>query len=329
MGKTLAQIESYVKSKVGENDHQKVYPALLRADINFAVLKVQQDLIAIGARFMDKIVYNAGNIFNAPSDLLAIPNAIEAIFASTGEKASDTGVTFGDPGEYMQIYAVNPGTEWNGWEITLEDTGALGTPVFDFGAQTVTLSINGGTSTGTQIINALNNDTLFAEYFLATVDNGSAVSAEQNYTFSLSGGTGSGWVICRDLSTKQFGTVKGNFYQEPDDDAPCFLRHGGLTGNQRIKLLPETVKYSLTYCYYRLPEMTASTDETGIPSEYEELVLLYSVARTYETLRMMEDSAERRLEYQAKREEYEALYDKKMRLDTLEDRRKQSSDQLS
>lgn len=308
---TREELKSYVRNKAKEFDEQGLAEALLDEDANQAMWAVQQDLIPYNVKSFNKTYLADGRYFATPSDMLASPNAIADIMAGAGVKAFAT-LTIGDPGDTMTITAKEPGTAWNGWVITLDDTGTLGTPTINFAAKTVLLGINGGTSTNTQIINALNNNAVFAEFFTATTNNGAGVSGSQDYEFTLADGTGSGFLACSEMSVKDRNRILTDTYSKPTATQPKYLRHGNSTGAQYIEIFPDTMLYAKVYYYYKFAAMTLDADVLPIPDEYREVYLLKLLTKVYETLNRMAQEQDKKVDFAKKKQEYEKNY-----IDTL------------
>ncbi|RMF96984.1 MAG: flagellin [Planctomycetota bacterium] len=120
-------------------------------------------------------------------------------FATSGtqlEDAQASGTTYAQNGKNarIQLTAVQPGTDYDGVQLVFEDTATAGseTVSWDAATKTLTIGIEDGVSTATQVINAINNDATASALFTAATGGG---------------GDGSGTVTISDYAVLSGGQV--------------------------------------------------------------------------------------------------------------------------
>ena len=282
---TLSQIEQYVRAETGELDSQRVDSEQIKRYVNFEQLRVQNELSQINFKHFTKTAVNTGATFAEPSDLLQVPNSIINLLASTGTRASATIAYTTPTGNLIHTYK-EAGTGGNSISLAC-DAGTYGSP----SAGTVQCLLIGGTFyldfasgalTGSQIVALFNADPIYSQYFTCSTGYGSAVIVPSEGTnATLSGGTGSDYYPAKEVSIQDFVRIESNAFKAPSSTSPAYRKIGNTNG-RLIEVLPSTVKYTQLEYYYRLPDLSSTTDTLKVPAELEELVLLGVMSRIYE-----------------------------------------------
>lgn len=299
---TQTQIRQYVRALVNENDFAELKDTLMNQMINHAIRKVQQDLINLGMKVFIKQAKSEGYIASVPTDLLNLPNAIIDIKASTGTKATYT-ATF-DSGQTITVTVNEPGTGGDGWTITITDnnstTGALTN--IDLSAKTATIGIDSGTTTIANLTTLFSTNVILLSLFTFSAS-GTGTITESVLPANMSvgsAGSGTGWLTAEEVSIEKFNRDSTNTYLAPTTTNIVYKRNGDQSSTQIIEFLPNTIKYSYIYYYYRLADLTADSDVSPIPSEYEELLIIDVAVKCYSRLRSMEGVQEKMVEYDRK-----------------------------
>lgn len=284
---TLSQIEQYVRAETKELDSQRVDSEQIKRYVNFEQLKVQNELAQINFKYFTKTLVNTGATFAEPSDLLQVPNSVINLLASTGTRASKT-VSYTSPtGNLIHTYK-QPGTAGNSVSIIC-DASTYATP----SAGTVSCLLVGGTFyidfasgslTGSQIVALFNADPIYSQYFTCSTGYGSAVIVPSVGTSTtLTGGTGTNYYPSKEVSLQDFVRIEANAFKAPSSTSPAYRRIGNANG-KLVEVLPNTVTYTQLEYYYRLADLSATTDTLKVPAEIEELVLLGVQSRVYEKI---------------------------------------------
>ena len=93
-----------------------------------------------------------------------------------------------------------------------------------------------------------------------------------------------------------------------------------------IEVLPSTVNYTQLEYYYRLPDLSSTTDTLKVPAELEELVLLGVMSRIYEKTGNEVKKKETDGQFEIRWKKYIEGYAGKRQSETAEKDRMQSSD---
>jgi len=282
---TLTQIEQYVRAETAELNSQRVDSEQIKRYVNWEQLRVQNELSQVNFKFFTKTAENTGATFTEPTDLLQVPNSVINLLASTGARASIT-VSYTTPtGSLIHTYK-EPGTGGNSINVVC-DAGTYGSP----STGTVSCKLIGGNFyidfasgvlTGAQIVALFNADPVYSQYFTCSTNHNSAVIVPSSGTNStLSGGTGSNYYPAKEVSIQDFVRIESNAYKAPSSTSPAYRRIGNANG-KLVEVLPSTVTYTQLEYYYRLADLTATTDTLKVPAELEELVIIGVMARIYE-----------------------------------------------
>lgn len=320
---TLSQILQYVRAETGELDGSKVDDTQLTRYVNYEQAKVQNELVQINFKSFVKRAYNTGHIFTEPTDLLQFPNAIINLQVSTGAKASAVN-TVGSSGT-ITLTAREPGTSSNGWVITFTNTGSLSVSL-NFTARTGTVGFNATVTTIAEVITALNADVTFSKYFIASGTSTSQTMVNVSTEFTLANGTGNGWYPADEVSNENSARISLNNYKAPTATSPKYRRVGNSTPTKVIEILPNTVTFSSIEYYYKLPDLSATTDTLYIPAELEELVLVGVQARVYEKIGNSGKKTEMVNEYEVRWKKYIEGYFGKRESELKDKERLQSND---
>lgn len=327
---TLTQIEAYVRAETGELDAKRVDSEQIKRWANFGQTKVQNDLMQIGFKAFTKTAFNTGASFTEPTDMLKHPNSIIDLQASTGGRAYYT-INYTTPTANLTHTFRQPGTLGNSVSISLDGgtysgvlaSGAVacyyvgGTFYIDFGSG----------STITQIVTGFNADPVYSQYFICSSTTGGSTvpvpSVGTNTT--LANGTGNGYYPADEVSIENFNRISNNAYKAPSATSPKFARKGSPTG-KLIEILPNSITYSKLEYYYRLADLSATTDTLGVPAELEELVILDVIKRVYEKTGNGEGMKKTVAEYEDKWKKYIDGYVGKRQSEISEKERLQSAD---
>ena len=332
---TRLQSRDYVRSKLSELDSQKVTDLMLNVDCNFALRKVQRDLMALGIKQFTKTSYltSSGSVTAVPTDLLSIPNSIIDMKASTGTKNSFS-TNIGTTNADITVTSREPGSVSNATPIyfSVSCTGGATLAVTVTVGATILIDVvaNGTSHTGSNIIALINADSIASQYIVASTKTGSTgagVFDRSAASTQLTGGTGTAWYPAKELSIEDFNRVSNNTYQVPSATDPAYCKMGGASGEQLIYFLPVTVTYMKIHHYYQLADFSADTTTNPLPAEYEELFLMDLLRKTYETLSRMAESQNKAVEYESKVKDLEAKYMTMLGVAAGDKQRLQSNDQ--
>lgn len=166
------------------------------------VTTTAQDLIdyfddSENAAELEALGISVSNAEGSDGSGLLAPTTSDLEFATSGtqlEDANASGTTYAVNGQNAQVKltAVEPGTEYDDVQLVFEDTAAAGseTVTWDAATKTLTVGIESGVSTATQVISAINGDETASALFTAdTSDAGDGSAAVTISDFAvLSGG---------------------------------------------------------------------------------------------------------------------------------------------
>lgn len=315
MSLTRLQTLDYVRASIGELDFNKLKPLLVNQLINTEQRAVQKDLMPlIGMKNFIKEANYSSHIFAQPSDLMAIPNSIINLRYSFGTRAykeATSGATNGN----IKLTAKHPGTQANGYICLISVPIVEPSAIQIVWAYTTTVDFNAyvkSTTTATQLIEAMNADPLFSNYFTASLaDGNSGAGIVGEETLILANGTGADWKNANEVSLEEFIRISNNTYLMPTVTQPVYARKGNSDSDRIIHVLPEPTTISadtnLQY-YYTCPDLTADTDTLSIPVDYEDLLLTKLEQKCYELLAKQAENEIKKVEYATKVKEYESKY---------------------
>lgn len=332
MALTRLQIKDYVRAKLSELDSGKVKSAMLDVDINLAIRKVQKDLVSLGIKQFTKTAYLTGSIVSVPTDMLSAPNAIIDIKASAGTKnyfETAIATTNAD----IKVTAKEPGSVTNTTPIyfavsctsgaTLAVTTTIGTTIV------INVIANGTSHTGLEIIALINADIIASKYITASLKTGSTGVGIFNRSVGstqLTSGTGTGWYAAKELTVEDYNRVTSNTFLNPTTTEPGYNRKGDSSGSNIIEFLPVNITYSMINYYYRFADLSSDASTNPLPDEYEELVLMDVMAKTYESLKQIAESQNKAVEYETKVKEIETKYRNALAMSQVDKTRIQSND---
>jgi hypothetical protein len=327
---SLTNIIAYSRAETGEIDASKVDDLQIIRYVNFSQLKVQSDVSQVGFKFFTKTLVNTGATFVEPSDLLSVPNSIINLLASTGTVRAFKTISYVTPTAAITHTYKEPGTGGNSITISC-DGGTFATPAV--GAVSCVLAggifyIDFGIgSTITQIITALNADPVYSQYFIASSGTtGSTIPAPAQGTQGLlATGAGGNYYPADEVSHENFVRIESNAFKVPSSTSPKYRRIGNANG-KLIEVLPATVNYTQIEYYYRLADLSATTDTLKVPAELEELVLLDVQKRIYEKVGKANEMTAVVNEYNDKFSKWLESYAGKRKVEINEKERLQSAD---
>lgn len=292
---TQTQIRQLVRAYVKEDDFAELKDAFLNQLINHSIRKVQQDLINLGMKVFIKQSSLTGSVVACPSDLLNLPNAIIDVKASTGARGGGSVIT--STGGVTVFTPIEPGN--TAWVITWTAGSELSISI-NPSAQTFAITYNNGVTTNTLLAAGLNANAVFRAYFLeATVTNGSQM-VNATGTSNIGAGSGNGWSPAVEVSIERWNRDNSNTYLAPTSTNITYKRNGDYNASQILEFRPNSVTYSYIYYYYRLADLTADSDTSPIPSEYEELLIIDVCIKAYHRLKSMEGIQEKTIDYDRK-----------------------------
>lgn len=332
--KTLLQAKSYIRAKLGELDSQKVETGILEADINFAQIKTQNDLMSLlGMKYFTKEALVSANIMDAsfvlPTDILSTPDAlIKVMGSSTTIFASATSTT---ETEHAKITLTSklPGILGNGMICALLDETSQYPKGTIRWAYTTNIDFNvhiGTDTTANILVGWLNADPLFSKYFTASLAQALGTGIVGDETLILANGAGTPFYDSREMTIEEYATISNNTYLAPSATAPQFVRKGDVLGVSKLDFLPTTINYAKLYYKYRVAPLTTDASLLTIPEEFEELVLHKAMQMTYATLKANEESKAKQVEYANLVKEYENSYITSLQARAGEKTRMQSND---
>jgi len=312
-----SEITSYVRAKLSELDNQKVTPLLLLKDTNLSARDVQKDILPLCLNYYNREVYNSDSTFSIPSDLMSVPNALKDLKVANGTKGTGVFTSASGSNNNFTITARQPGTA--AYTVRLINTASIAqspTVTYDDVNSRYDVLIEDTVTTANSVLTALNTNPHFSERLLAELSQALGTGAivlngvSGTNTIAYNAGTGSGWVMARQLSLEDFNRVSNNYFQQPTTTDPVFTITGGVSGSGRaIRILPETMYWSLLQYIYVVADMTADSSILDLPPEYDKLYLEKVMALTYKTLMDIENSKQQALEYQTQMKLYQGNYE--------------------
>lgn len=319
---TVEGITDFVRAETGELDSKRITDTQILRYINYGQLKVQNGFAMINFKAFTKIAYYEGAYIQEPTDLLKYPNAVIDLLTGTGAKATTGAMAVGNTNGTITNTAKNFGTEWNGWGFGFTDDGSHAlTITFDWLNKTILVNHNGAVTTIAQVITFLNADTTYSAFWTATGTNTTDVTANRTVTGTSASGTGASWYPSDEVSIEEHNRIQFNTYKIPSATEPKFVRLNGF-----IEIKPITIQYVKLEYYYRLADLTTTTDTLAVPAEIEELVLLDVQRRIYEKTENTLKTKEMELSYNEKFKQFTEGYYNKRQSETAEKQRLQASD---
>lgn len=323
MALTRTQIKDYIRSKLTELDNKVVTDGMLNIDVNLALRKVQRDIMSLGIKQFTKTAYITGAYSAVPTDMLAVPNSIIDMRCGVGVRATIAG-TFGTAtggNVTATILMRETGTAGNGWGITFT-TGASATVTTDVGAKTVTVTVVSTTTTVSALQAILTADSMLNNYMTITLSGATgAMTVSTSTLLTTASGTGAGHYPARELSIEDYNRVNSNTYLIPSITEPAFVRKGDSAGSQYISILPDTIDFATMEYRYKLADFSTDASTNPLPEEYEELLLMDMLTKTYTTLKQQALSQDKTVEYETKIKELEGKYMQQLNYSALEDKR--------
>lgn len=328
---TLTQIEQYVRAETDELDSQRVDSEQIKTYVNWEQLRVQNELSQVNFKYFTKTAVNTGATFTEPTDLLQVPNSVINLLASTGTRAYYT-ISYTVPTASITHTYKEPGTAGNSVTLSLDGgtlsgaTLSAGSVLCELSGGTFTINFGSG-STITQIVSGLNADPVYSQYFVCSSGtSGSTVPVPSVGTnATLANGTGSNYYPAKEVSIQDFVRIESNAYKAPSSTSPAYRRIGNANG-KLIEVLPSTVTYTQLEYYYRLADLSATTDTLKVPAELEELVLLGVQARIYEKVGNNDKKSQMNNEWELRWKKYLENYAGKRENEVTEKQRIESSD---
>ena len=325
MALTRTQIKDYIRSKLTELDNKVVTDGMLNIDVNLALRKVQRDIMALGIKQFTKTAYLTGVYSAVPSDMLAVPNSIIDMKCGSGVRSYGSGAigtaTGGDV--TATITLKETGTAGNGWSISYAN-GATASVTVSPSAKTVAITYVSTTTTVSALQTVLTADSLLNSLMTITLSGATGaitINVEEPTPIVTANGTGTAFTPARELSIEDWNRVSNNTYLVPSTTEPAYVRKGDLTGLQYLSILPSSITYSSMEYYYRLADFSTDASTNPLPEEYEELLLMDMLTKTYTTLKQQALSQEKAVEYETKIKELEGKYMQQLNYSALEDKR--------
>jgi hypothetical protein len=295
---TRLQIKEYTRSITGVLDSDRINNSTLDADINLSQRKIQLDLLGLGVKRFTKIAYNSGYRFDLPTDMLFHPNAIIDLQGATGTKD-----TFAFQFSLNGIVVTMIEAGISGFTLNIRSGGTALTPMYiDHTLTTetsMTIRIRDGVSTVAQLLAFFLSDPILRNTFTAESSTTGAITLVENPAVGLfADGTGAGYKYIEEKSITEFNRIKGRTFSQGTELEPVYRRVGDATPNQTVEIYPISVKYSKIFYYYRLADLTADTDVSGLPIEMEELLLTDLQRRVYIYLKKQTEDKMAQIDYQ-------------------------------
>jgi len=335
MALTRLQIKDYVRAKLSELDSGKVKSAMLDVDINLAIRKVQKDLVSLGIKQFTKTATLTGsnNVAAVPTDMLSTPNAIIDITVDSVKATVDTAFT-GDNNDFT-ITAATAGTSGNNIRVVFAAAGVAGAvAVTGAGTSISPYTITYYCGSESPLASAVKASIEASSAAMALIaiayktgnTGAGAISTGTDLTYILTGGVGDGNnYSAKELSIEDYNKVNQNTFLIPTATEPAYNRRGDSSGLQKLYFLPSMTSATINY-YYRFADLSADASTNPLPDEYEELVLMDVMAKTYESLKQIAESQNKAVEYETKVKEIETKYRNALAMSQVDKTRIQSND---
>jgi hypothetical protein len=327
---TLSGIEAYVRAECGELDGGNVDSEQIKRYVNFEQLKVQNELFQIGFKYFTKTAVNTGATFTEPTDLLQVPNSIINLRASAGTVRAFKTISYTGPTGNLTHTYKQPGTGGNSVSISCDGgtyaTPSAGTISCLFVGGVFYLEFASGVMTASAIATLFNADPVYSQYFTCSTTTSSAVIVPSAGTAGLlASGAGTNYYPADEVSLEDFVRIESNAYKAPASTSPKYRRIGNANG-KIIQVLPATTTYTEIEYYYRLADLSATTDTLKVPAEVEELVILGVMARIYEKTGNDAKKSQMVNEYEVKWKKYVEGFNSGRKNEVEEKQRMESAD---
>jgi len=327
---TVQNIEDFCRSETGELDGKKVSSTWILRRINYEQNNIQNKLASINFKTFKKTSYQTGSVFTEPSDMLKVPNAIINLLASGGTVRAFKTISYTTPTGNLTHTYKEPGTGGNSISISC-DGATYATP----SAGTISCLLVGGVfhldfaygvMTASAIAALFNADPIYSQYFICSTTLPSAVIAPSVGTAgTLATGAGANYYPADEVSDENFARMESNSYEAPTSTYYKFRRMGNANG-KIIEILPNTATYCQLEYYYRLADLTATTDTLAVPAEVEELVILGVIRSIYNKVGKTGEADKTAKQWQTQYQEYLESYGQKRQSEVAEKVRLQSAD---
>ena len=290
---TLKYAKDAVRAKVKELKNDAVHDNMLTLFANNAIKRIQGELTDLGIKEYLKTAYKDGNFVTAPDDIMARPDAVRELRASTGVKASVTNSSNtykarqpGADGNYIKVVYVSV----NG-DLSVTVTG-LGTSASNY---IITVDLIPTVTINIEASDAIKGN-LIANSLIEIEQSTGAVIASTG-THQLTGGSGTGWVPADEDSVDSFNRKLTSVIEAPSESFPRYCVQGDNNAIKAIKAAPNTIKYlEITYWHY-YAKLTADTDVLPVPEDWEELVLIDMERQANENLDRAKEAGMKAVEY--------------------------------
>ena len=275
------QIKDFVRVYVREIDQLELQDEVLNTWINFGLRQIQQDLISIGLDYYTTMGIYDDSIIPLPPNAINTNNAIIDVKASNGTRA---------------IWSVAPGTGTistsfietgasGGWLISLENGAPNVSITVNVAGKSVSIKYKTASSTNQDVVDALNNSLTFRRFFTqATTTNGAALVTATQVLFSVTEGTGGVLTKAKELSIEEYNERQDSTYEAPSETNYQFVKYTTVAGNRVIEFAPATVKHSVVWYYYQLSDLVSDQSVTGLPAEYEQMIVYYVASKILEMI---------------------------------------------
>jgi len=269
-----SQIREMVALTIGLVEYESIRDTLCNQLINYGNRRVQLDLLKLDYKGINKKAVYSGSVIDAPTDMLAIPNAVVNIKTGIGTRGSAS-VTLNPNGlnNAVCIFTViEPTTESVSLVIT---SGSANACTYSGRTMRVTYDSVGTIAT---LMAFLNASPVFRGIFLyASSSNGAQVPDLQE-TVVLTG-TGAGWRVAKEVSIEDYDSLKDNEFKRATALSPNYRQVGNVSGTRTFELSPDSITSVLMVYHHRLADMASDTEECPIPAEYEDMLIIDISAR--------------------------------------------------
>ncbi len=278
-----SKIREMVGVTIGLTEYEHIRDTLCDQIINYGIRRAELDLLKLGFKgFTKKVVYSAP-VFDAPSDLLAIPNSIIEVKVGAGTRGLSS-VTLNPNGlnNSVCVFTLIEPTEET---VTVSFTSG-GAPACTSVGRIVRITYDSG-GTVAQLMTFLNSNPVFRGLFLYASASNASVIPDLQEDVAITG-TGFGWRVAKEVSIEDYDDLSSNEFKRATALTPVYKRTGDVDGVHTIELSPDTITSVMMTYHYRLADMSYDSEESPIPAEYEELLIADVSARCYSVLKTVE-----------------------------------------
>lgn len=307
---TRAQIKDFVRVALGQLDSYKLTDSTMNTIVNFGIRRVQQDLMGVGIKFFTKQTTFSGNTVALPTDVMNLNNAFINIKAGT-QQILQIDLATGNSGANHTI-SFTPLYGW-AWIINVQDGGTVSVSITEGTADytnNMIIYADFGVTTGAALVSALNASEVFRRHFGQAICSGTTSTVVDTAIVDHAVGATTGIPhTAVELTPEDFAKVADNTYLSPSGTQPYFKRSTGLRGNQVLEFLPLSITHGIIHYYPLLPDLTSDSSTSGLPPEFEEMLIQGVTIKSLDIIKNMPDSVANTDSYALRIQNIQADYD--------------------